>query len=111
MSARKTTTPLGKLVVCCLTMLCITVQSLHAQTFTIKGRVINYFTNEVMPFASVKWKLAGNGVLTDSIGQFTIRKNNTQTDTLVVSYIGFEEVYRPINPKKILPKLSLLFRR
>ncbi|MBA4197823.1 MAG: hypothetical protein C0459_09735 [Chitinophaga sp.] len=100
MSARKTTTLSGKLMVCCLTMLCITVQYLHAQSFSIKGRVINYFTNEVMSFASVKWKLAGNGILTDSIGHFTIKKNNSQIDTLVVSYIGFEDVYRPINPKR-----------
>lgn len=105
MSARKTTTLSGKLMVCCLTMLCITVQYLHAQSFSIKGRVINYFTNEVMSFASVKWKLAGNGILTDSIGHFTIKKNNSQIDTLVVSYIGLKMCTDRLILKEILQKL------
>lgn len=78
----------------------LSIQFSYAQSITIKGKVINHFTNEVMPFASVKWKLAGNGVLTDSAGHFVIKKANLHADTLVVSYVGFEDVYHHVNPKK-----------
>ncbi|MBS1628371.1 MAG: carboxypeptidase-like regulatory domain-containing protein [Bacteroidetes bacterium] len=78
----------------------LSIQFLHAQPITVKGTVINHFTNEVMPFASVKWKHAGNGVLTDSVGHFFIKKNNLHIDTLVVTYVGFEDVFHSINPKK-----------
>lgn len=80
----------------------------------IKGKVINYFTNDPVGFASVYWKKAGNGVVTDSAGRFSLRKSHLLTDTLIVSYIGYEPMNHLFNPKKdtgeiilTLPELKL----
>lgn len=85
------------------------------QSISVKGRVINYYTNEPVAYASVRWKVAGNGVVSDSAGRFILRKNNQMAaDTIVVSYIGFEDVQHVYNLKKdtaeiliTLPQLKL----
>ena len=71
--------------------------SAEAQTNFIRGNVINQFTNETVPFASVFWKKAGYGVVTDSSGSFILKKSSSAIDTLVLSYIGFEEIYHPFD--------------
>jgi hypothetical protein len=80
-------------------MLVFTAQ-LNAQTSLVKGKVINYFTNEPVPFASVFWKKAGHGVSADSSGQFILHKSNIKLDTIVVSYTGYEDSYHLFNPLK-----------
>lgn len=107
-------TPYQKLLVLIVTTLLFYSTTTTAQSIMVKGRVINYFTNEPIAFGSVRWKIAGNGVVTDSTGRFSVRKNNLLPDTLVVSYIGFEDVYRGYNAKKdtgeiliTLPELKL----
>ncbi len=72
----------------------------EAQPNFIRGKVINQFTNETVPFASVFWKKAGSGVITDSAGSFILRRSSSPVDTLVVSYIGFQEIYHPYYPAK-----------
>lgn len=62
----------------------------------LRGRVMNDFTKESVPFASVFWKKAGFGSVTDSAGNFTLKKSPHKPDTLVVSYVGFEELHKPI---------------
>ncbi len=77
-------------------IICITASS---QRGTIHGRVINDFTKENVPFASVYWKKAGSGTTTDSAGFFIIRASRFPVDSLVVSYVGFMDSYRLIrNP-------------
>jgi hypothetical protein len=70
-----------------------------AQTHTsfFKGRIIHHFTNEPVPFASIYWKLNKNGVVSDSSGNFIIGKSSFLIDTLVVSYIGFDDLLHPVN--------------
>ncbi len=74
--------------------------NLKGQTNLVTGKVINYFTNESIAFASVYWKKAGSGTISDSSGHFTFRKSNFKNDTIVVSYIGYEDIYHPYNDKK-----------
>lgn len=62
----------------------------------MRGVVINNFTKETVPFASVYWKRAGFGGVTDSTGSFSLRFSPHAIDTLVVSYVGFAEVYKRI---------------
>ncbi|MCX6206226.1 MAG: DUF5686 family protein [Bacteroidetes bacterium] len=71
----------------------------NAQSIFIKGKIINQFTNETMPFASVFWKKAGFGVIADSVGFFSIKKSSYTIDTIVASYIGYEEIYHPYQVK------------
>ncbi len=62
----------------------------------LRGKVINDFTKEPVSFASVYWKKAGSGVTTDSAGNFLLKFSHHPLDTLVVSYVGFADVYKPI---------------
>jgi len=88
-------------------VLALSINVMHAQTNLVRGKVINYFTNEVIPFASVHWKKATTGGITDSAGHFTIRKTNFENDTIVLSYIGYEDVYHAYNSKKDTGELIL----
>ena len=67
-----------------------------AQRGHIHGKVINDFTKEPVPFASIFWKKGGNGVNSDSAGNFSLRLSQFPEDTLVVSYVGFADVYKRI---------------
>ncbi len=62
----------------------------------LHGKIMNGFTKEPTGYASAKWKLAKNGVISDSIGNFKIQKSNFKTDTLIIEYVGFEHEYYPI---------------
>ncbi len=64
------------------------------------GKVINEFTKELVPYASLHWKLAGFGTITDTVGQFQLDKSSFKFDTLILSYIGFEDQFFPINISK-----------
>jgi hypothetical protein len=63
----------------------------------IRGKVINHFTKEPVPFASIYWKKAGFGITTDSIGMFQLRRSPQPADSLVVSYVGFVDVVQAIS--------------
>jgi len=57
---------------------------------------MNDFTKEPIPFASIFWKKAGFGTMSDSAGNFIVRLSHNLDDTLVVSYVGFADVYKRI---------------
>ena len=65
-----------------------------AQRPMVHGRVMNYFTKETVPFASVFWKKGGAGTTSDSAGNFSLPFSNFANDSLVVSYVGFSESYK-----------------
>lgn len=83
---------------CVLLNLCLMLCSMAvAQSSShVRGSVVNHFTKETVPFASVYWKKAGFGGVTDSTGQFVLRMSPLLPDTLVVSYVGFNDVMRPV---------------
>jgi hypothetical protein len=64
-------------------------QQLEAQKM-VSGKVLNPFTQETIPYASLQWKNAGFGTVTDSIGHFKIALPPSAADTLQITYVGFE---------------------
>lgn len=80
---------------CC----CLTLCS-WSQHRIIRGTVTNPYTKEHISFASVVWKKARNGVVTDSIGNFAIPAGPFTHDTLIISYNGFIPHMVPVNMLK-----------
>jgi hypothetical protein len=79
----------------------------NAQEKFIVGTVKNEFTKELVPFASIHWKTAGFGTITDSVGFYKIRKSYHKIDTLIVSYIGFDDQFYTIDNTKNTDTLYL----
>jgi hypothetical protein len=72
-----------------------------SQPKQVRGRVVNDFTKETVPFASIFWKKAGFGLNSDSAGQFRIRVSPFPVDTLVLTYVGFADVYKLIRMNQL----------
>ena len=70
-------------------------QDINAQN--IRGKVLNAFTKEPISFASVYWKKANQGGITDSVGGFNIKLSSWPKDTLVVSYVGYDNLFHSFN--------------
>ncbi|NCI47009.1 DUF5686 and carboxypeptidase-like regulatory domain-containing protein [Sediminibacterium soli] len=79
-----------------------------SQSSQVRGRILNHFTKETVPFASVYWKRAGFGGVSDSLGNFLLRSSHHQVDTLVVSYVGFSDVMRRITRGKDTAELTMM---
>ena len=78
----------------CVVFICAALfQDINAQN--ISGKVLNAFTKEPISFASVYWKKANQGGITDSVGGFKIKLSNWPKDTLVVSYVGYDNLLHP----------------
>ena len=72
-------------------ILLINIGVSNAQTPTqYQGVVLNGFTHEPIPYASLKWKIAKTGVICDSLGNYTIAKSTHPKDSIIVRYVGFE---------------------
>ena len=84
--------------------------TLNAQEKYIIGTVTNEFTKELVPFASIHWKNAGFGTITDSIGGFRLKKSYIKIDTIIVSYIGFEDQHYVFENSKTYDTLSLALK-
>ena len=67
---------------------------------------MNDFTKDPVPFASIYWKKAGTGTTSDSAGNFIITKSQHPLDTLVVTYVGFADVYKSV--KNTQPDTALI---
>ncbi len=64
--------------------------SVRSQTRVIKGEVLDKQSDEPIPFAAVKFLKSGGGVLTDSLGRFSVLlNNNTQFDSLKITSVGY----------------------
>lgn len=75
----------------------IFINSLFAQQTMVKGTIVDKFTKEKISFASIAWKNAGYGGVSDSAGNFSIVAKGFTTDTLIVTYIGLEKKLIPYN--------------
>lgn len=71
-----------------------------SQNKLIVGKIVNPFTKEPVPFASVQWKKNGNGILSDSSGLFTIRNSAFPLDSLLVGYVGYDMAAYFINSSR-----------
>lgn len=63
--------------------------SSHAQLVTVSGIVQDAHTKEPIGFASVYMAVSKNGNITDSAGSFSIYLNPSATDSIVVSFVGY----------------------
>ncbi|MBO9573924.1 MAG: carboxypeptidase-like regulatory domain-containing protein, partial [Chitinophagaceae bacterium] len=68
-----------------------------SQTKIIKGVVKDIHSDERIPFASLEFKKSHSGKLTDSAGQFTLALNEWPQDTLIVTYVGYQDYILPID--------------
>nr|WP_246496578.1 DUF5686 and carboxypeptidase-like regulatory domain-containing protein [Chitinophaga varians] len=84
----------GWVVLFCLLLSANQVWAQHSATTS--GRVVNKFTEEPLPFATVYWKAAGYGVMTDSAGYFKLARSSRREDTLVVRYVGYDQKMVPL---------------
>lgn len=95
------------LLLLCVLMACTQLRA--QQRGNLHGRVMNDFTKEAVPFASVYWKKAGFGGNTDSAGNFVLKMSHNLVDTIVVSYVGFADVYKQVrNDRKDTSALELV---
>ena len=69
-----------------------------AQRLVLKGAIRDAHSDETIPFASVRLKTAGAGRLSDSAGNFIFRWDHWPTDTLVISYVGYQNYKLPLEP-------------
>jgi hypothetical protein len=66
---------------------------LSAQTKTISGEVLDKQSDEPIPFASVKFLVNGSGMLTDTLGRFSLPRNNIHdNDSLQITSVGYVPV-------------------
>ena len=70
---------------------------LSAQTTIIKGIIKDIHSEERIPFASLQFKKSGGGKLTDSVGGFIFHVDQFTSDTLVVTYVGYQDYVLPID--------------
>src|SRR4051812_27133129 len=62
-----------------------------AQSKIIKGYVKDALSDERIPFASVQFVNAHTGRLSDSAGTFMFRFEHWPTDTILVTYVGYQD--------------------
>lgn len=68
----------------------LTLQSLFAQNFTVKGKVISEEGNEPLIGVAIMQEGNGNGTVTNIDGDYTIEIKGATTATLTFSYIGMQ---------------------
>ncbi len=83
------------LCVCCWMVLGGVAQ---AQPKVIKGIIRDQHSNEAVPFASMAWKAAKAGGLSDSAGAFIFHFNNWPADTLQITSVGYQDFKLGIDP-------------
>jgi len=67
------------------------------QSIVISGTIRDAHTQEPISYASVYLRTAGNGKMSDSSGSFSFHLNNLTTDTLIVSFVGYEIFKIPVS--------------
>jgi CarboxypepD_reg-like domain len=67
------------------------------QTKVIRGTVTDIYSSEPIPFASLQFKKARSGKLTDSAGKFVLSVDLLPHDTLQVTYVGYQDYLLPVD--------------
>ncbi|PVD52124.1 hypothetical protein DC498_12120 [Terrimonas sp.] len=71
--------------------------SAFAQQRKIYGYVQDSHSEERIPFASLKFKRSAEGTLSDSAGNFSFTLDAWPSDTIEVTYVGYENFYLAID--------------
>ncbi|MFT4024312.1 MAG: DUF5686 family protein [Flavihumibacter sp.] len=82
-------------------LILLIAQLVSGQGKIIRGYVKDKLSDERIPFASVSFKQAGTGRLTDSSGSFVLGLDHWPTDTLLVTYVGYQDLLVPVNPEMV----------
>jgi Family of unknown function (DUF5686)/CarboxypepD_reg-like domain len=72
------------------------ITNLSAQNKPLQGCVVSQLTGEKISFASISWKKAGFGRVSDSAGRFILYPKYAQ-DTLIVSHVGYNTLNFPFD--------------
>lgn len=64
-----------------------------AQIRTLHAKIIDLHTEEPIPFASVQFYKTSYAKLSDSAGNFRFILDQWPSDSLLISYVGFEDYY------------------
>ena len=72
---------------------------LTAQIRTVHGTVISEISGEKIAFASLSWKKAGTGCVSDSAGGFTLYPRYSE-DSLIVSHVGYNTIILPFHASR-----------
>lgn len=67
---------------------------------SLRGFVKDAHSEEAIPFASVAFKNTAVGVVTDSAGRFSFTVTEWPSDTLVITYVGYEPFSLKIEQEK-----------
>ena len=70
--------------------------SLHAQTGTLRGRVMDAETGEPIPGANIALEGTTRGAATGEDGRFSLTRLAPERYTLVASFVGYETRRRPV---------------
>ena len=85
---------------CMLTLIFLSMSAcLTAQIRPIHGTVISQVSGEKIPFASLSWKKAGTGCVSDSAGGFTLYPRYAE-DSLIVSHVGYNTIILPFHASR-----------
>ena len=80
-----------RVILLCIFLVSLSLHSLFAQGFRVKGKVVDQESNEPLIGVSILQEGSGNGVITNFDGDYDIEIKNATKATLVFSYIGMQE--------------------
>ncbi|MFM1793802.1 MAG: hypothetical protein RL642_187, partial [Bacteroidota bacterium] len=87
------------------------VKTASAQLKQITGQIRDSHSDEAIPFASIQFHKSGIGKLSDSSGSFVFILRNWPSDTLMVSYAGFEDYLLKIDTSLSLINVLIKLER
>lgn len=84
-------------------MVLIVLVPLHAQqTGKVKGKVTDFKTGEELIGVNVKIKGGTTGAITDINGNYSIEVQNVNTDIIVFTYVGYNELQEPLKSRSVV---------
>lgn len=78
---------------CCL----LVFQASQGQTRILRGVIKDAHSDERIPFASMQFQVAGSGKLSDSAGTFSFRFDQWPSDTIKITYVGYQDFFLVID--------------
>jgi len=91
--------------------LALVVNQASAQHKRISGTIKDSHSEEPIPFASVSFQQTTIGQLTDSAGGFSFHFDTWPADTLIITCVGYQPFFFPINKNKDSIQANLLLER
>ncbi|MBC7851356.1 MAG: carboxypeptidase-like regulatory domain-containing protein [Chitinophagaceae bacterium] len=67
------------------------------QQKVLRGSIKDAHSDERIPFASLQFRTSNSGRLSDSAGNFVFRFDSWPLDTLVVTYVGYQDFILPLD--------------